>query len=99
MPSVASHIPPQDKSAKSVKSVLKSVKDRVESIIDGARMHDGRKATKTMDRVSKGVVQILDPNGGLCLVTRELGSEAPLDHAHLFPRCENKNNDLVSLSV
>ena len=62
-------------------------------------MHNGRKSTTTIDRVTKGVVKELDPNRGQCLLTRESEAISALDHAHLFPKCENNNDDLVSLSI
>lgn len=79
------------------KASILSVRDRVTSHVNGQTMHTGRKKTDTMDRVTKGVVSQKDPNGG-CLVTKEPANKSPLDHAHIFPRCEKDNDGLVSLS-
>ena len=95
MLSVASHNLPRNGSIKS----FKSYKDRFADIVDGKSMHTGRKFTSSTDHVSKAILKMIDPNGGLCVLTREREDEAPLDHAHLFPRCERNNDDLVRFSV
>ncbi|ETW86454.1 hypothetical protein HETIRDRAFT_165974 [Heterobasidion irregulare TC 32-1] len=71
-------------------------KSKIHDLAAGSDMHNGRKSTKATTRVSKSVVLELDPTGGQCLLTRELDDEAPLEFAHIFPRCEMNNDDLIT---
>ena len=48
--------------------------------------------------VSKSDVNHLDPNGGQCLLTRDLAKETGIDNAHLLPQAWNNDPDLVSTS-
>ena len=48
--------------------------------------------------VSKSKVNNLDPNGGQCLLTRDLAKETGIDNAHLLPQAWNNDPDLVSTS-
>ena len=46
--------------------------------------------------VSKSNVNKLDPNGGQCLLTRDLATETGVENAHLLPQAWNNKLELVS---
>lgn len=77
------------------KSILGSVKERLDDIRKGASMHNGWRFTTNTSAFSKSAVCLLDPNDGRCIITGELPSESTLDCAHLFARRERKNKALL----